>query len=297
MVRGGAAAPPQNSRAVVQEGGGTGGEFLRPHVKDRLPVHQPGQTGIGLNHYRQMGGAEQIQQGGTQLPRTHGAVEAHYVRPQRGEGHGGGGGVHSQKGPAVLTEGHSHKDRQACPLPGGQQGGLRFQQIAHRLNEHQIRPGLRPRLHNLGKHLIGLVKTHLAVGLQQGPQRAYIQRHTAVRPRGTAGQGHTGGDIGGRVLPQLPPAGPKGVGGEDVRPGSSIGGVNFLYRLRGSAVQPLRGLPGLQAGLLQHRAHASVKEAVDRIIKHSLSAFPVTAPYARERRFCIFAEHINSMSR
>ena len=221
-----------------------------------------------------MGTPQNFPQRPPQLAGSQGAVQPDHICPQARQRHRRRSRVGPQEGAPVLPEGHGHENRQMGVLLRRQQRRLGLQQVAHGLDEHQVRSRRRAGLHDLREHAVGLCKGHVSEGLQHAPQRAHVQSGVCpgCRPRPLR-QGDARGNAGPRVLPQLPAAGPEGVGGDDVRPRLGVGAVDALHHVRRGDIQPFGALAGRQTGLLEHTAHASVKEMVLCQIDHVRSTF------------------------
>ena len=105
-----------------------------------------------------------------------------------------------------------------------------------------------------------------AVGLQQPPRGADVQRHelglaAGAALRGGAGVGDGGGDDGLQLrVVKLQTVGTEGVGVDHVGAGVEIGLLHGDDLLGVGDVPPLGMLTGLQAPGLQQRAHAAIQQ-------------------------------------
>ena len=155
---------------------------------------------------------------------------------------------------------------QAAVLLDGQQGGLQLIQIGKGLKEHEVSPGGHACPDDAAILCHGILKRKGAVGFQQLPQRAHIQRgQCTVRGTGPLAVGNARcNDLLQRVLAarQLVGGSAKGIGIDDAAACGGVLGMDALDERRISHVQLLGTGPQFQARSLQHGAHAALLLAV-----------------------------------
>ena len=226
----------------------------------------PGQARVGLDEHREVAGhgLGQALCHGEDLLGAQRAVDAHGAGPQTPGGDAEALHRAAGKGAAAGFKTHAGQDGQAGVFPGGQQRGLELVQVGEGLKKDQVGTGRRTGPHDAGVFLHGILKGQSAVGFQQLAQRADIQRGKRTIGRtgpfavGNARRNDLFQTVG--AARQLVGRRAKGVGVDDAAARCGILRMDALDELRVGDVQFLRPGAQLQAGRLQHGAHAAVQQ-------------------------------------
>ena len=238
----------------------------------RVRLHQHGLIGIVQNFLHD----------GQQFARPQRAVHAHGVR-QRGSRQGVAGGVAAGKGAAVFFKGHRTQHGQFAVLARRQQRRPQLLQVRHRLDEHEVRPRPRARLHRAGEDLIRLFKREGAHGLEQHADGADVQRYKLAGRR-LFGKAHACLDELFRPLcrADLLFIGAEGIRRDHVRPRRRVGAVDVGGELRLRQVDLFGHGAHARAAFLHHGAEGAVKHG--DILLQKCSEVHRSVPRAAEKR-------------
>ena len=225
-----------------------------------------GQTRVGLDEDREAAGhgLSQPLRHREDLLGAQRAVDADGIRPQTPRS--GGEALHrtAGEGAAPRLKAHAGQNGQGAVLLGRQQSRFQLVQVGKRFKEDEVSPSRHTGPDDAAILGHSVLKGQRAVGLQQLPQRADVQRRQCAvggaRPLavGNARRNNLFQRVG--AARQLVRRRAEGVGVDDAAARCGIFCVDALDERRVGDVQLLGAGSQFQARSLQHGAHAAIQQ-------------------------------------
>ena len=261
-----AAASADDRRACLYERGDVACEVFWADGEDRPAVDHLREPGVRLDGDGKGGASAQPPRELQHPVGAEAAVHAERVYPQPLEERGDAFDVRARQESSVVSQRDCRQDRERRVLLRGEDGGLQFVQVSHRLYRDEVGACRRADAHLLGERVVGGVELEVACGLQEPPGGADVERGepppaAGIRD-GVARDGDSRRyDVGERrVAVVLGGVRAEGVRVDDVRPCGEVRFVHGPDVVRPRQVPELRDLSGAQSPCLELRAHRAVQE-------------------------------------
>jgi hypothetical protein len=178
------------------------------------------------------------------------------------------GGTLAAQGTAFVREAHLCDDRELAGLADGEDRGLQLGQVAQRLEDDQVSPGLQERLDLLAERrasLVGRDRSERGQRLAERPDRSGQEDGLATLLTRLAGdldrpEVDVADLILEPVLGQLEAVGAEGVGLDQLGAGADVLTVDALDDAGLGEVELVEAALVGDAARVDHRAHAAVGE-------------------------------------